>query len=162
MNTAVKTNFCCIALISVQLISSASTNPHRTLLSRSPCVCVYVCAYLALYKHLSHRPKNNTAITKTTRRKRQTPLQSCCCCCRLLLAFIDRQQLPLKCCVNVVDLHTYKQTRTHTHPHIQAYCTRLRKCPPPLTSPPLSALSLHVSFCLSLLAFLFCALYGIN
>lgn len=51
---------------SVQLISSASTNPHRTLLSRSPCVhvsvCVYVCAYLALYKHLSHRPKNNTAI----------------------------------------------------------------------------------------------------
>lgn len=33
---------------SVQLISSASTNPHRTLLSRSPCVHVSVCVCMRI------------------------------------------------------------------------------------------------------------------
>lgn len=156
VSIAVKTNFCCIALISVQLISSASTNPHRTLLSRSPCVCacVNVCAYLALYKHLSHRPKNNTAITTATKEENaklhcKVVAAVAVCCLRSLIASNCRLSA-------ASTLLTYIHTNrlAHTHAHIQTYCTRLRKCPP-LTSPPLSTLSLHVSFCLSLLAFLF-------
>lgn len=38
---------------SVQLISSASTNPHRTLLSRSPCMYICVCVYAHILLFIS-------------------------------------------------------------------------------------------------------------
>lgn len=122
---------------SVQLISSASTNPHRTLLSRSPCVhvsvCVYVCAYLALYKHLSHRPKNNTAIQQ--QQQQQNTKLHCkvvaavaVCCLRSLIASNCRLSA-------ASTLLTYILTHRLAHTHTYIYCTRLRKCPPKLRRP---------------------------
>lgn len=118
---------------SVQLISSASTNPHRTLLSRSPCVYICtrmcVCVYLALYKHLSHRPKNNTAIQQQQQQPQNAKLHCkvvaavAVCCLRSLIASNCRLSA-------ASTLLTYIHTNRLAHTHTHTYCTRLRKCPP--------------------------------
>lgn len=145
---------------SAQLISSASSNPHRTLLSRSPCECVYVCAYLALYKHLSHRPKNNTAIQQQQQQPQNAKLHCkvvaavAVCCLRSLIASNCRLSAASTL---LTYIHTYKQTRTHTRTRIaHAFASApLNFAAPERTLAPCFFLSFTVGFS-------FYALYGIN